>query len=151
MAMADGGELVILAPEVKQFGEAAEIDSLIRRYGYRGTPATLAAVEHNPELAAQLSAAAHLIHGSSEDRFSITYCPGHLTRDEIEGAGFRYQPLEAMARHYDPGKMTDGYNLIDGEEVFFISNPALGLWAHRDRFSPEDAPGVTVGFEGVRR
>jgi nickel-dependent lactate racemase len=79
MAIADAGELIVLAPGVKEFGEDAAIDRLIRKYGYRDTPATLAAVERNADLAANLSAAAHLIHGSSEGRFTITYCPGHLT------------------------------------------------------------------------
>ncbi len=135
MAIADGGELVVLAPGVREFGEDAEIDQLIRRYGYRGTPATLEAVRRNPDLAANLSAAAHLIHGSSEGRFTITYCPGHLTREEVEGVGFRYAPLEQMLRRYDPARLADGFNTVDGEEIFFISNPALGLWAHRERFS----------------
>ena len=83
MALADGGELIVLAPGVKEFGEDRGIDALIRKYGYCGTPAVLDAVKQNPDLAASLGAAAHLIHGSSEGRFSITYCPGHLTRQEI--------------------------------------------------------------------
>ncbi len=41
-----------------------------------------------------LSAAAHLIHGSSEGRFSITYCPGYLTKKEIESVNFRYADLK---------------------------------------------------------
>lgn len=135
MAIADGGELIVLAPGVREFGEDAEIDQLIRRYGYRGTPATLEAVRRNPDLAANLSAAAHLIHGSSEGRFTITYSPGHLRREEIEGVGFRYAPLEEMLRRYDPARLADGFNTVDGEQIFFISNPALGLWAHRERFS----------------
>ena len=135
MAIADGGELIVLAPGVREFGEDPAIDALIRRYGYRGTPATLEAVRRNPELAANLSAAAHLIHGSSEGRFTITYCPGYLGREEIEGVGFCYAPLEEMRRRYDPARLTDGYNTVDGEQIFFISNPALGLWAHRERFS----------------
>jgi len=39
MASADGGELVVLAPALKEFGEDPQIDKLIRQYGYRGTPA----------------------------------------------------------------------------------------------------------------
>jgi nickel-dependent lactate racemase len=135
MAMADGGELVVLAPGIRQFGEDPEIDRLIRRHGYRGTPAVLDAVRRDSGLAANLSAAAHLIHGSSEGRFTITYCPGHMTRDEIEGAGFGYAPLASMENAYDRAKLSDGWNNFGGEEIFFISNPALGLWAHRDRFS----------------
>jgi nickel-dependent lactate racemase len=99
MAIADGGELVVLAPGVRTFGEDAAIDALIRRYGYRGTPATLEAVRRHPDLSANLSAAAHLIHGSSEGRFTVTYCPGHLTREEIEGVGFRYGDWRAMQEH----------------------------------------------------
>ena len=133
MALADGAELVILAPGVKEFGEDKTIDGLIRKYGYRGTPATLKAVEANADLASDLSAAAHLIHGSSEGRFTITWCPGHLTREEIEGVGFEYGDLATMLKRYDPGKLSHGYNQVDGEEVFFIANPGLGLWAHRSR------------------
>ena len=133
MALADDAELIILAPGVKEFGEDKTIDALIRKYGYRGTPATLEAVQANADIAGDLSAAAHLIHASSEGRFTITWCPGHLTREEIEGVGFNYGDLNAMLQRYDPEKLTNGYNLIDGEEVFFISNPGLGLWAHRSR------------------
>jgi hypothetical protein len=135
MAMADGGELIILAPALKEFGEDKEIDRLIRKYGYRGTPATLAAVKTDAGLRANLGAAAHLIHGSSEDRFSITYCPGHLTRREIEGVNYRYASLKQMTARYNPARLTDGWNTMpDGDEIFYISNPALGLWAYRGRF-----------------
>src|SRR5580698_4566735 len=134
MALADDAELIVLAPGVKQFGEDPTIDRMIRRFGYRGTPATLAAVEKNPDLAADLSAAAHLIHGSSEGRFRITWCPGHLTREEVEGVGFGYGELAKMTQLYDPHKLQHGYNTVDGEEIFFIGNPGLGLWAYRGRF-----------------
>jgi nickel-dependent lactate racemase len=135
MAMADGGELVVLAPGLKEFGEDPEIDRLIRKYGYRGTPATLAATRANGELRENLSAAAHLIHGSSEGRFSITYCPGQLTRAEIESVGFKYADLASTRRRYNPAALKDGWNtLADGERIFYVSNPALGLWAWRKRF-----------------
>jgi nickel-dependent lactate racemase len=134
MALADDAELIVLAPGVREFGEDHDIDRLIRRFGYRGTPATLDAVKRNPELGANLSAAAHLIHGSSEGRFRITYCPGLLTREEVEGAGFGYADLGATMKKYDPAKLADGFNTVDGEEVFYVSNPALGLWAWRGRF-----------------
>jgi len=135
MAMADAGELIILAPGLREFGEDQEIDRLIRKYGYRGTPATLAATRANPELQQNLSAAAHLIHGSSEGRFHITYCPGHLTQPEIEGVNFAYADLQEMTQRYDPKKLSDGWNTLPGgEQIFYISNPALGLWACRRRF-----------------
>ncbi|HZB87185.1 MAG TPA: lactate racemase domain-containing protein [Terracidiphilus sp.] len=133
MALADDAELIILAPGVKEFGEDKTIDALIRKYGYRGTPATLAAVEANADLAADLSAAAHLIHASSEGRFRITWCPGRLSRDEVEGVGFDYAELSTMLAKYDPAKLSHGPNMVDGEEVFFIANPGLGLWAHGSR------------------
>jgi hypothetical protein len=134
MAMADGGELLVLAPGVREFGEDPRIDKLIRKYGYHGTPATLEMVEKNADLAADLSAAAHLIHGSSEGRFRITWCPGQLTREEVEGAGFGYAELSKMLERYDPLKLQHGLNRIAGEDIFFIENPGLGLWASRDRF-----------------
>lgn len=136
MAIATGGELIILAPGLKSFGEDKEIDRLIRKYGYVTTPEILRFVEENEELRKNLSAAAHLIHGSSEGRFSITYCPGHLTKEEIEGVKFRWSDLKIMQKRYNPDILRDGFNTLpDGEEIFYISNPALGLWASKDRFS----------------
>jgi len=134
MALADDAELIVLAPGVHEFGEDAAIDVLIRKYGYCGTPATLEAVRRDADLAANLSAAAHLIHGSSEGRFTIRYCPGHLTREEIEGVHYAYGDLAQYARKYDPEKLKDGWNVVDGEEIFFVSNPGLGLWAYEGRF-----------------
>ncbi len=134
MAIADGGELIILAPGVKEFGEDREIDRLIRKYGYIGTPGILRKLKENEDLGNNLGAAAHLIHGSSEKRFSITYCPGHLTREEIESVNFKYAPLEDMLKMYDPALLNEGMNVTaEDEEVFFISNPAIGLWACKDR------------------
>ena len=136
MAIADGGELVVLAPGVKEFGEDKEIDRLIRRYGYVGTDPIIRLVEEREDLRANLSAAAHLIHGSSDDRFTITYCPGHLSEEEVEGVSFRYGDLDRMMKRYDPTQLRDGYNTLpDGEEIYYVSNPAVGLWAHADRFN----------------
>lgn len=134
MALADDGELIVLAPGVREFGEDATIDQLIRKYGYHGTEATLAMVRDNADLAANLGAAAHLIHASSEGRFKIKWCPGRLTRAEIEGAGFSYGELNKMMQLYDPKKLHQGWNTVEGEQIFFIENPGLGLWASRDRF-----------------
>lgn len=133
MALADGGELIVLAPGVREFGEDHRIDELIRKYGYFGTDATIAAVEANPELGAELGAAAHLIHGSSEGRFKITWCPGQLSREEIESVGFVWCDLGEMLERYDPDKLNHGWNSVEGEEIFFIANPGLGLWAHPSR------------------
>jgi len=134
MAMADGGELIVLAPGVATFGEDEEIDRLIRKYGYVGTERILDAVEKNDDLKANLSAAAHLIHGSSEGRFTITYCPGRLSREQIEAVNFGYGELSKMLQRYDPQRLRDGFNTVDNEKIFFISNPALGLWAWQSRF-----------------
>jgi hypothetical protein len=135
MAMADGGDLLILAPGVKEFGEDSQIDALIRKYGYFGTEKTLTAVQQNDDLRDNLGAAAHLIHGSSEGRFNITYAPGHLSREDIENAGFGYADLDEMLARYNPHSLQDGINTLeDGESFFYISNPAIGLWAVRERF-----------------
>ncbi|MDP2301766.1 MAG: lactate racemase domain-containing protein [Ignavibacteria bacterium] len=136
MAIADEGELIILAPGLHSFGEDKEIDRLIRKYGYATTPEILKFVDDNEELRNNLSAAAHLIHGSSEKRFSITYCPGKLTREEIESVNFNYEDLRMMSEKYNPKKLIDGFNTMpDGEEIFYISNPALGLWSSKERFT----------------
>ncbi|MBN1395749.1 MAG: D-mannonate epimerase [Pirellulales bacterium] len=144
MAIADGGELVVLAPGVGGFGEDPEIDRLIRKYGYRTTPEIMQFVEQEDDLRQNLSAAAHLIHGSPENRFTVTYCPGKLTREEILSVGYNFAELGPMLQRYDPKTLRDGWNeLPDGERVYFIGNPALGLWAARQRmerkssFNPE--------------
>ncbi len=135
MAIADDGDLIVLAPGLKEFGEDPENDRLIRKYGYKGTPNTLKMVAENQELRDNLGAAAHLIHGSSEGRFTITYCPGNqVSAEEIRAVGFEYGDLDAMLKKYDITKLKDGMNVVDGEEIFYISNPALGLWALKSAF-----------------
>ena len=132
MAMADDGELIIIAPGLREFGEDAEIDRLIRKYGYRGTPATLNAVSENPELQENLSAAAHLIHGSTEGRFKVTYATEHLTQTEIESVGYQWAPVNDVIAEYNPETLADGFNKGG---FFYISEPGQGLWALRSRFS----------------
>jgi nickel-dependent lactate racemase len=135
LAIADRGELVILAPGVRSFGEDPGIDRLIRKHGYRGSSEILARVKSDPELGESLSAAAHLIHGSSEGRFSIRYATGGLDQAAVEAAGYEYGDLTELGRRYDPARLREGVNrLADGEEIFFISNPALGLWGLRTNF-----------------
>jgi nickel-dependent lactate racemase len=135
MAIEDNGELVVLAPGLREFGEDKTIDKLIRKYGYITTPEVLKFVSETDDLKNNLSAAAHLIHGSSEGRFKITYCPGYLTKEEIESVNFNYADLNKTMIRYNPEKLKDGFNTMpDGEQVFFISNPALGLWAWKDKF-----------------
>jgi nickel-dependent lactate racemase len=134
MAIADAGELIILAPGVRTFGEDPEIDVLIRKYGYRTPEEVMRMVEENEDLRNNLSAAAHLIHGSSDNRFKITYCPGHLTRQQIEAVGFSYADLGEMLARYEPEGRRNGWNTTaDGERFYYISNPALGLWAAKSR------------------
>ena len=142
MAMADGGELLVLAPGVRMFGEDAQIDGLIRKYGYRGRLHTLAEFEapENEDLRANMGAAAHLIHGSSDGRFTITYAVKSITQEEIRGVGFAAADYDTMAKRYDPHTLRCGWNTLpDGEEVFFIPNPALGLWIDRERFEAEQS------------
>jgi nickel-dependent lactate racemase len=134
MAMADGGQLIVLAPGLKEFGEDKGIDALIRKYGYVGTDRVLQCVCDNDDLRASLGAAAHLIHGSTEGRFAVTYCPGHLTKQEIESVRFQHADLAQMMKKYDPKKLKDGFNTVAGEDIFYISNPGLGLWSTRARF-----------------
>tara|TARA_B100001123_G_scaffold177083_1_gene203037 strand:- start:107 stop:1408 length:1302 start_codon:yes stop_codon:yes gene_type:complete len=130
MAMADKGELIIIAPGLKEFGEDIEIDRLIRKYGYLGTETTLDQVKRNEELQNNLSAAAHLIHGTSESRFTITYATQHLSRSEIESVGYQWADLTKSIAKYDPRNLTDGYQT----NFFYIGNPAQGLWALKSQF-----------------
>ncbi len=135
MAIADNGNLIVLAPGVEKFGEDQGIDRLIRKYGYCGRENVIKYCSENEDLRQNLSAAAHLIHGSSDGRFSITYCTRYLTKEEVEGVCFNYMPYDEAIKTYDPDKLTDGYNtLSNGERIYYISNPALGLWADKKKF-----------------
>jgi len=136
MAMADGGELIILAKGVEKFGEDKQIDKLIRKYGYTGRLNILEKFndEANTDLRENMSAAAHLIHGSSDDRFSITYAVENISKEEIESVNFKAANYEEVVKKYDPNKLTYGYNQVDGEEIYFIPNPALGLWIDKGKF-----------------
>jgi nickel-dependent lactate racemase len=135
MVIADGGELLILAPALERFGEDSGIDALIRKHGYRPGKEIIAKAKADPELGGNLSAAAHLIHGSSENRFTIRYCPGDkVTRQEIESVGFQWGDLREVQERYDINKLSSGWNTVDGEKIFFVPNPALGLWAEKRKF-----------------
>jgi hypothetical protein len=135
MVIADGGELLILAPALERFGEDSGIDALIRKHGYRPGKEIIAKASADPELGGNLSAAAHLIHGSSENRFTIRYCPGSkVTRQEIESVGFQWGDLKEAQSKYDISKLSSGWNDVNGERIFFVPNPALGLWAEKKKF-----------------
>ena len=135
MAIEDNGELIILAPGVERFGEDDKIDSLIRKYGYKGRIKVLEMFDQFPELRENMSAAAHLIHGSSDDRFNITYAVKNLTKEEVEQVNFNYESYDDIVTKYDPKRLKYGWNNLDGEEVFFVPNPALGLWINKQKFS----------------
>ena len=140
MAMADDGELIILAPGVERFGEDQEIDKLIRKYGYTRR-LNILELFNNPECAdlrENMSAAAHLIHGSSDGRFNITYCVDKISKEEIEGVGYKSADYRDVVTKYNPDELATGYNIIDDEEVYYIPNPALGLWIDRERFEEEN-------------
>jgi hypothetical protein len=130
MVIADGGEVLVIAPGLERFGEQPDVDALIRKYGYTGTERVLRLYKTEADMQAIPHAVAHLIHGSSEGRFNITYAPGHLTQKEIEGVGYQYADLKHVQERYAPEKMKEGWNTMpDGEEVFYISTPSAGLWA----------------------
>ncbi|MFC4554720.1 lactate racemase domain-containing protein [Georgenia faecalis] len=134
MAIADGGELVVIAPGVERFGEQPEVDALIRRYGYLSQAEVIDLYRTQADMQDIPHGTAHLVHGSSEGRFTITYAPGHLSREEIESVGYGYLDIDEALARYDPAVMTDGWNTMpDGEEVYYISTPSAGLWATRDK------------------
>lgn len=134
MALADGGELVVIAPGLKRFGEQPEVDAFIRKYGYVGTPRIMEQYRKNADMQDLAHATAHLMHGSSEGRFKVTYAPGHLTRAEIEGVNFGYADINDTIARYRPERCKQGWNATDdGERFYFIPTPSAGLWSTRDK------------------
>lgn len=139
LAMADGGELLIIAPGLERFGEQTDVDALIRKYGYCGTPRVLELYKKNKDLQDLAHGAAHLMHGSSEGRFKITYAPGKISRQEMEGVHFGYADLNETLKRYNPNTMKEGWNTMpDGEVVFFISTPSAGLWSTKARLAERE-------------
>jgi len=136
MAIADGGELLVIAPGVERFGEQPEVDALVRKYGYLSQSEVLDLYRTAEDMQDIPHGTAHLVHGSSEGRFTITYAPGHLSREEIESVGYSYMDLDEALARYSPDVMTDGWNTMpDGERVYYISTPSAGLWATRDKLA----------------
>jgi nickel-dependent lactate racemase len=134
MALADGGELLVIAPGLERFGEQPEVEALIRKYGYAGTERILRLYRTEPDMQEIPHGVAHLIHGSSEGRFTIRYAPGHLTRADIEQVGYEYADLAEAQARYAPERMQEGWNTMpDGEEVFYISTPSAGLWSTKQK------------------
>jgi hypothetical protein len=133
MALADGGELLIIAPGLKRFGEQPEVDQIIRRFGYVGTERVMEAYRREPILQDFAHGTAHLIHGSSEGRFRITYAPRELSREEIEGVNFGYADLGETLAKYPPDRLKEGWNEVSGERIYFIPTPSAGLWATREK------------------
>jgi nickel-dependent lactate racemase len=132
LAVADQGELIVMAPGVKCFGEDHQIDRLIRRFGYRPASEVRELVERHAELASNLAAAAHLIHGSPAGRFRVTYCPGKLSEREVVGVGFEYATASELGARYPVDHLRPGWNTdAQGEEFYFVDNPASGLWTTR--------------------
>ena len=133
MALADGGELLIIAPGLKRLGEKPEVDALIRKYGYCGTLKVMAQYREQADLQDLAHATAHLIHGSSEGRFTIRYAPGKLDRAAIESVGYASADIGDAVRRYPPDRLKPGFNEVDGEQVYFIPTPSIGLWATREK------------------
>ena len=133
MAMADFGELLIIAPGLKRFGEQPDVDAFIRKYGYCGTPNVMKLYKQNADMQDLAHATAHLIHGSSEDRFRITYAPGHLKKEDVAQVNFGYADITQAMRKYPINELHEGFNDVGGEQIYFIPTPSAGLWATREK------------------
>ena len=138
-ALAQGGELLIIAPGLERFGEQPEIDAIIRKYGYSGTENVMRLYKECPDdgdLKNFAVGTAHLIHGSSEGRFKITYAPGKMSQKDIESVCFNYADINETLKRYNPAELKNGFNTMpDGEEIYFISTPSAGLWSTADRLN----------------
>jgi nickel-dependent lactate racemase len=135
MAIATGGELIILCPGINTFGEDPQNDSIIRKYGYKDIASLLDLVNGNIELANNLAVVAALIICSPENRFKVVYAAKDISRKEVESVYCNYADYDEVIKRYDPSQLQEGENIMaDGEEIFYISRPAQGLWAETGRF-----------------
>ena len=130
MMIEDGGELLVIAPGLRGFGENEEVDGLLRKYGYRGTEYTMNLVQKGVFERTGM-APAHMIHSSSEGRFTITYAvdPEHISPKEMRQVGYEYMDVREALSRYPMDRLKEGFNVMrDGEEIYVVKNPALGLW-----------------------
>ena len=131
MAIDDDGELIVIAPALKEFGEDKEIDRLIRKYGYfrhatdveslwrkRGTGVIWAQQLTLSTALPKAVPALPIVPGKGND---------NLTVAEIESVGFNYADIDEITSKYDPAKLRDGLLPCPMEKKYFVSNPALGL------------------------
>ena len=137
MAIADGGELLILAPGIATLGEDPTMNQVLNHHGYHTSEEILKIMEtpEGKDLCDNRGVASHMILSTSDNRFKITYALKALDAQTIENAKFNWVNFDDVVTKYDPAKLKDGYNTVDGEEIYYISNPALGLWADKSRFN----------------
>lgn len=134
LAIEDDGQLIVLGKGVERFGEDRQIDRLINKYGYVGRDKILQLTDANKDLQDNLSASAHLIHGSSNGRFNIVYAVSKLTREQIEQVNYEFADYKTIYDKYNVGSLVNGFNTVNGEEIFYIDNPSVGLWAYSKWF-----------------
>lgn len=135
MCIADGGELVILCAGIQSFGENAFTDSFIRKYGYRDPDVLLQMARDSGQLMEYMVPLSQMVISHTNNRFKVTYAAKKITRQEIESVFCNYADYDVVVKKYDPLKMKEGENIMpDGEEVFYVSKPAQGLWAEINRF-----------------
>lgn len=127
-ALAPGARLIILAPGFERFGEDEDNDRLIRKYGYIGSKAILQAMADTPDLRDNLSVVAHLAQGSCDGNFSITYCTDRRFSQSIRAVGYGWMDISQAQAKY--ATLQPGWNNLDGDDVYYVPNPALGLWVH---------------------
>ena len=132
MAMEEGGELVVLAKGVRTFGEDPEVDRMLRRYGYCGHDEIMRHYEdpEDPTLRENLAVTAHLLQGSVHyGKFRVTFAVQKDFMKDVEAIGYGAADYEEMVRRYDPEKLKAGWQTMpDGEEIFYIPAPSIGLW-----------------------
>jgi len=138
MCIADGGELIILCAGIQSFGENDFADSFIRKYGYRDPEVLLQIVRDSGELMKYLVPLSQMVISYTK-RFKLIYAAKKITRQEVESVFCNYADYDEVVKKYDPAKMKEGENIMpDGEEVFYVSKPAQGLWAEINRFKQNE-------------
>ena len=97
-------------------------------------------VHHNFKIGAVV-----VVKGSTDEKvahFAHECClhlavnnPSYITKEEVLGVGFGACDYDEAVARYNPETLEYGYNTMpDGEEIYFIPNPALGLWINKEKF-----------------
>lgn len=134
MCLADGGELILLAPGIERLAADDAPLAVYRRTGYLGAAELRERQRTDPELGNEPWLATHLLNGSTNGRSKIYHALDGIDAETLRALNLWPMELEETLFRYRPAKAKAGWNITnEGEKFFFIPDPTAGLWSTKKR------------------